>query len=159
MGQQIGTQLLVTLQIVVIVRVDIRQNVIHQRFFIVGVDLGRLHLLHPPRSNVHPQVGLFRYRYLFATGFTQFPGQPGRNLAHRVIPVLNVKVRQRITIGNALQRHCTIENQILLTFVRQTNGILRQQRMQQTGKGRHLRLTQDLIVEQRIFGIGQMQLE
>ena len=53
-GEQIGPQLLVPLQVVVIVRIDIRQDVIHQRFFIVGVDLGRLHLLHTTRGDVDP---------------------------------------------------------------------------------------------------------
>lgn len=36
---------------------------------------------------------------------------------------------------------------------------MRQQRVQQSGERRYLRLQQDLVVEQRVLGVGQLQLE
>ena len=159
MGEQIGPQLLVALQVVVIVCVDVGQDVVHQRFFIVGVDLGRLHVLHAPRGDIDPQIGLFGHRDLFAGGRTQFRRQAGRYLAHRVVAVFHLEVRQRIAVVDAPQRHRAVEDQVLLALVGQANGVLRQQRVQQSGERRYLRLQQDLVIEQRVLGVGQLQLE
>ena len=59
-GQQVGAQLLVGQQIVVIVRVDIAQDVARQRFGVIGADGARLQLLHLARGDMHPQPVLFR---------------------------------------------------------------------------------------------------
>ena len=81
-----------------------------------------------------------------------------RHLTHRVVAVFHLEVRQRIAVVDAPQRHRAVEDQVLLALVRQANGILRQQRVQQSGE-RRLRLQQDLVVEQRVLGVGQLQLE
>ncbi|MNC71642.1 hypothetical protein D3C81_1797960 [compost metagenome] len=47
----------------------------------------------------------------------------------------------------------------MLALIGQTNGILRQQRVQQPGKGQYLRLMKDIIVQQWVFRIRQMQLK
>ena len=58
-GQQIGVQLGVVQQVVVILAVDVAQNVIDQRFVIVGADGFRVDVLYLASGKMHAQPGFF----------------------------------------------------------------------------------------------------
>ena len=68
-GQQIGVQLGVVQQVVVILAVDVAQNVIDQRFVIVGADGFRVDVLHLTGGEMHAQP-------LFFSGREGLSGQP-----------------------------------------------------------------------------------
>ena len=68
-GQQIGVQLGVVQQVVVILAVDVTQNVIDQRFVIVGADGFRIDILYLAGGDMHAQP-------LFLGGREGFSGQP-----------------------------------------------------------------------------------
>ena len=68
-GQQIGMQLGVFQQVVVILAVDVTQNVIYQRFVIVGADGFRIDILYLAGGEMHAKP-------LFFGGRKGFSGQP-----------------------------------------------------------------------------------
>ena len=64
--EQIGAQLLILLQPVVVMGVDVVKQVIHQRIRVIGIDGAGCQCLNLPRRNIDAQPVLFGLRDTFA---------------------------------------------------------------------------------------------
>ena len=108
-------QLGIVQQIVVILLIDIAQDVVHQRFIVVGADGARIDVLHLAGGKVDAQPLLFRRSKQFA-----------RQLLHRVCRVayvlphiLGAKIRQRIPFAHAAHGNRAVQADKALPRVRQ----------------------------------------
>ena len=133
--EQIRVQLRVAEQVVVVVGVDVAQDVVHQRLFVIGVNGAWGDLLDLPRSDVHAEPVLLRGCKRFARQFLNGHGNIFRRFPHVLLHILRMEFRQRIAFADASHRYRAVQAQEQLPFVRQANVVTRQRLVQH---GHHL---------------------
>ncbi|MNT07155.1 hypothetical protein D3C72_1418480 [compost metagenome] len=130
MRQQIRMQLGVVQQVVVIVAVDVVQNVIHQRFVVVGVNRTRGDLLNLTRGDVDAEPVFLRRGEYFVGKVRNGKVRNGngditRGIAYILFHIFGVKFRQRIAFADTPHRHGAIQTDKQLAFIRETNVMAR----------------------------------
>ena len=99
--EQIRVQLRVAEQVVVVVGVDVAQDVVHQRLFVIGVNGAWGDLLDLPRSDVHAEPVLLRGCKRFARQFLNGHSNIFRRFPHVLLHILRMEFRQRIAFADA----------------------------------------------------------
>ena len=129
-GQQVRVQLRVFQQVVVILLIDIAQDVVYQRFVIVGADGFRVDVLYLASGKMHAQPGFFGLRERFSGQFLQRVRHVMSHITHVLRDLFGAEIRQRITSAYATSGDRTVQADKALTHVGKAHAMAHQRLFQ-----------------------------
>ena len=143
-------QLGVVQQIVVILLIDIAQDVVHQRFVVVGADGARIDVLHLTGGKMDAQPLLFRRGKRFTRQLLQGARQLAGGVAHVLRHILGAKVGQRIPFAHAAHGNRAVQADKTFSRVSQAHVMAGQRLLQHARQQRRYAGVKRLFADKRV---------